>query len=266
MAKILIIDDDAIVRDALMVFLTRSGHDVEIAADGVNGLIVFKSCLPDLVILDRDLPGLSGSEVMSGILAIGRKTQIVILTGYDNIEDADQYLNSGATAFLSKSDGLSNVLTEIDRLLGAARQQTAGPGYERAPAAEPSAPETGRILVADDDDDVRTMLCRFLVSQGYAVFSAADGEAALSAVEKQIPDLVLLDITMPAKNGVEVLKVLSEKRPGIGILMITGNEDEETARVCLRNGAFDYITKPVNLDSLATIVKARLLVQQKQRT
>src|SRR3989339_635506 len=102
MAKILIIDDDAIVRDALMVFLTRSGHDVEIAADGVNGLIVFKSCLPDLVILDRDLPGLSGSEVMSGILAIGRKTQIVILTGYDNIEDADQYLNSGATAFLSK--------------------------------------------------------------------------------------------------------------------------------------------------------------------
>ena len=258
MAKILIVDDDGIVRDALTVFLTRSGHETETAADGINGLIAFKSAAADLVILDRDLPGLSGSEVLAGIRASDHKVKVIILTGYDDPGDAEKYRKSGANAFLSKSDGLSNVLTEVDRLLGAPAQRSADPA-EKHPAER----EESRILVADDDESFRTMLTRYLASQGYKVEAAADGDAALDAVKRSKPDIVLLDIAMPGKDGMEVLKELAKNSPDTGVLMITGNEEEDLARACLKNGAFDYLAKPFNLECLATIVKTRLLVQRK---
>ena len=122
MAKILIIDDDGIVRDALTVFLTRAGHEVNTAADGANGVQAFGSLIPDLVILDRDLPVMSGSGVFEKIRNISKTVPIVILTGYDAPEEAAVYLKHGAASFLSKGDGLSNVLTEVDRLLGAPAQ------------------------------------------------------------------------------------------------------------------------------------------------
>jgi len=265
MAKILIIDDDGIVRDALTVFLTRAGHETTAVVDGVNGLLVFKNNHPDLVILDRDLPSLSGSEVLAGIMAAAPGTRVIILTGYDNPEDADQYLKSGAASFLSKADGLSNVLTEIEKLLGASPKTTAAPEQSGSPGGKLplSSAGGGRILIVDDDDSIRAVLSRFLISEGYSAFSVADGKAALAFVEREETDLVLLDIYMPVMNGVEVLKELREKRPEIDVLMITGNADEEVARDCLKDGAFDYIAKPVNLAALNTLIRARLLVRRK---
>ncbi|HBW23073.1 MAG: hypothetical protein A2X28_04595 [Elusimicrobia bacterium GWA2_56_46] len=265
MAKILIIDDDGIVRDALTVFLTRAGHEAAAVVDGTNGLLVFKNYHPDLVILDRDLPSLSGSEVLAGIMAADPAARVIILTGYDNPEDAGKYLKSGAASFLSKADGLSNVLAEIERLLGALPKAPAAPEESGFPGGNLplSAAGGGRILIVDDDDSIRAVLSRFLIAEGYSAFSAADGKAALDFVEKEKPDIVLLDIYMPVMNGVEVLKELREKRPEVDVLMITGNADEEVARECLKDGAFDYIAKPVNLAALNTLIRARLLVRKK---
>jgi DNA-binding response OmpR family regulator len=264
MAKILIIDDDGIVRDALAVFLTRAGHDVAAAADGANGLLLFRNDRPDLVVLDRDLPALSGSEVLAGIRALDRKAAVIVLTGYDSAEDAGRYLSSGAASFLSKGDGLSNVLVEIERLLGSPAKKAERPAAEPVPVGEVSPGGKARILVADDDVHIVMVLSRFLVAEGYTVFSAVNGAAALVVAEREKPDMVLLDINMPGMSGVDVLRSLSEKMPDTGVLMITGNSDEEVARTCLKNGAFDYLSKPVNLASLGTIVKARLLVQKKK--
>ena len=133
MAKILIIDDDGIVRDALTVFLTRAGHEVQSAEDGISGLRIFKSSQPDLVVLDRDLPGLRGSSVLAKIRETDTLTKVLILTGFDAPEDVEQYLKSGATAFLSKGDGLSNVLAQIDILLGAAPVNAPKPSYKPPP-------------------------------------------------------------------------------------------------------------------------------------
>jgi DNA-binding response OmpR family regulator len=262
MAKILVIDDDGIVRDALAVFLTRAGHEVLTAMDGANGLLVFRNNTPDLIVLDRDLPSLSGSGVLSKIRETDSRIKIIILTGFDAPDDAEQYLRSGATSFLSKGDGLSNVLTEIERLLGAPPKKNIKPAGESFSAGEPLRAAGGRILVADDEDSIREVLCRFLASEGYTAFQAADGAAALAAVEKEDPDIVLLDINMPVKKGVEVLKELAENRPEIGVVMLTGNLDEEVARACLENGACDYLSKPINLETLGTILKARLLVRK----
>ena len=264
MSKILVIDDDGIVRDSLEVFLTRAGHEVITAADGANGLLAFKSAIPDLIILDRDMPVLTGSEVLAKIMETGRKPAVLVLTGFDNPDDAEEYLRAGATAFLSKGDGLSNVLSEVDRILGVPAKKEPASRYERKACAAPAAHKAGapKILVADDDEAIRDVLSRFLAASGYAVFCAADGGEAIAAVEKEEPDIILLDIQMPVKNGTEVLKELRKKAPRVGVIMITGNDDEEIARQCLKNGAFDYLSKPVNLGALETVLKARLLEQR----
>lgn len=267
MANILIIDDDGIVRDALTVFLSRAGHQVTTASDGGNGVLAFKNGSPDLVILDRDLPVITGSTVFAKIREISN-TPVIILTGFDAPEDAEAYLRDGAASFLSKGDGLSNVLAEVDRVLGVKRAEDK-PQIERrriAPLPKTRArngeSRNALILVADDDPAILKLLGRFLESLGYEIELAEDGDAAVEMARARKPDIALLDIFMPKKDGIEVLKELATELPGTGFVMITGNEDEEVARACLRMGAFDYISKPVNLVALENTIKARLLLQK----
>ena len=266
MANILIIDDDGIVRDALTVFLSRAGHQVTTASDGGNGVLAFKNCSPDLVILDRDLPVITGSAVFAKIREIS-KTPVIILTGFDAPEDAEAYLRDGAASFLSKGDGLSNVLAEVDRVLGIKKTDKKPPIERRRIAPLPKSRVCDRakplLLVADDDPAILRLLGRFIESLGYAVELAEDGEVAIAMARARKPDIALLDIFMPKKDGIEVLKELAAELPGTGFIMITGNEDEEVARACLRMGAFDYIPKPVNLLALENTIKARLLLQKK---
>jgi len=130
------------------------------------------------------------------------------------------------------------------------------------PGTDPGRAPRGQrlVLVAEDDVPMRIVLVRFLSSLGYAVIEAADGCAAISIARGRAPDIVLLDISMPGKDGVEVLKELSPVLPNTGFIMVTGNEDEGVALSCLRSGAFDYVLKPVDMDCLAHSIKNWLLL------
>jgi DNA-binding response OmpR family regulator len=265
MAKILIIDDDGIVRDALSVFLMREGHEVLTAADGGNGVLIFRNIRPDLVILDRDLPVLSGSAVFQKIRELSASTPVMILTGYDAPEDAEAYLADGAACFLSKADGLSRVLEEAGRVLGTkAHPGPMRPAARKAPEPPPQrAGNKPLVLVADDDEAIVMTLSRFLASLGYRVIAAADGLAAEKLALERKPDVTLLDIYMPGKDGMEVLKTVLEADPGACVIMITGNEDMAVAKASLKLGAFDYLPKPINLDALQARIAARLLLQRR---
>ncbi|OGS04368.1 MAG: hypothetical protein A3J70_14800 [Elusimicrobia bacterium RIFCSPHIGHO2_02_FULL_61_10] len=122
--------------------------------------------------------------------------------------------------------------------------------------------ESGLVLVADDDRRMRSALSRFIASKGYEVLEAADGLQTIALAREKAPDIILLDIKMPVKNGLEVLKELAPLLPGTGFIIVTGNGDEELARSCLGLGAFDYVPKPVDLEILAHTIKARLLVRR----
>ncbi|MCM2266632.1 MAG: response regulator [Elusimicrobiales bacterium] len=264
MAKILIIDDDGIVRDALTVFFTRAGHQVFSAADGGNGVLLFKNVGPDLVVLDRDMPVKTGSVVFKEIREISKGTPVIILTGYDAPEDAEAYLRDGAASFLSKGDGLSVVLDAVDKLLGRQRPRQETAASARQPVKPAQAGSRGLLLAADDDPAILNILKRFLTSLGFEVITAEDGTRTVALARERRPDIILLDILMPGKDGIEVLKDLRPEMPGTGFIMITGNEDEDVAKACLNLGAFDYIEKPVNLDLLGNILKARMLIQRSQ--
>lgn len=120
--------------------------------------------------------------------------------------------------------------------------------------------DTNRILVVDDEEDVRDLLSRFLLKRGYQVETAADGEEALEAVRQNPPDVVLLDIRLPKLDGLSVLEVLRREAREVAIITMSGVADEATARKSLELGAADFITKPFNLPYLETSLLAKLLL------
>lgn len=122
--------------------------------------------------------------------------------------------------------------------------------------------ESGLVLVVDDDRRMRSVLSRFLSLKGYEVAEAADGREAIALARRKKPDIILLDMDMPGKSGLEVLGELVPLLPGTGFFIVTGNGDEGLARSCLGLGAFDYVSKPVDLEVLAHTIKARLLVRR----
>ena len=107
-----------------------------------------------------------------------------------------------------------------------------------------------RVLVVDDEPVAVELLHAFLADKGLDGITACDGEEALRQVKDHRPHLILLDVRMPKLNGLEVLKRVREIDHEVGVIMVTAVNEEETGREALKLGAFDYITKPLDLPYL----------------
>jgi two-component system, OmpR family, response regulator MprA len=114
------------------------------------------------------------------------------------------------------------------------------------------------ILVVDDDLPIRRMLERTLAAEGYAVFAASDGGAALAAVERSAPDLVVLDVAMPGLDGLSVCRRLRGKGLSLPILLLTARDAVPDRVAGLDAGADDYLVKPFAADELSARVRALL--------
>ncbi|NOQ50644.1 MAG: nitrogen regulation protein NR(I) [Desulfuromonadaceae bacterium] len=115
-----------------------------------------------------------------------------------------------------------------------------------------------RILVADDEESIRWVLSRALKKQGFTVDLAEDGRQALNLFRKNHYDLAVLDIKMPGLQGIELLKQVREEYPATLVVIMTAESTMENAVAAMKNGAYDYLTKPFDLDALdAIILKAQ---------
>ncbi|MDR2758451.1 MAG: sigma-54 dependent transcriptional regulator [Spirochaetaceae bacterium] len=115
-----------------------------------------------------------------------------------------------------------------------------------------------KLLVVDDEKNIREGLADFLAMDGYTVETAADGDGGLKSFQKGDIDLVITDLRMPGLSGEELLKRIVSETPGIPVIVLTGHGTVENAVVAMRNGAYDFLTKPVNLDHLSLLVKRAL--------
>ncbi|MBK5214814.1 MAG: sigma-54-dependent Fis family transcriptional regulator [Flavobacteriaceae bacterium] len=117
-----------------------------------------------------------------------------------------------------------------------------------------------RILIIEDEAAIRRVLVKILTEEnkGYEVFEAEDGLAGMELLKKEDFDLVLCDIKMPKMDGVEVLEAVKKIKPEIPIVMISGHGDLETAVNTMKMGAFDYISKPPDLNRLLNTVRIAL--------
>jgi len=117
---------------------------------------------------------------------------------------------------------------------------------------------TFTILVADDEKNIREGLREALMLDGYEVFLAADGKEALEALERGEIDLIVTDLKMPRLSGEELLRKVSAQYPTIPVIILTGHGTIESAVQAMHDGAYDFLTKPVNLDRLSLLVKRAL--------
>jgi two-component system phosphate regulon response regulator OmpR len=116
-------------------------------------------------------------------------------------------------------------------------------------------PSNGRILIVEDEPPVREMLAEYLETHGYEVAQADRGTAMREAVEKNLPDVVLLDVNLPGEDGLTLARFLRE-RFDVGIIMVTGASDVADRVAGLEIGADDYVVKPFDLRELRARVKS----------
>ena len=129
--------------------------------------------------------------------------------------------------------------------------------------------DAGMMLIVDDEEPIRTSISRKLRAQGYNCATAADGEAALRKASAQDFDLVVLDIKMPGMSGMEVLFKIAIDHPDTCVVMLSAVSDIHTAVEAMRVGAYDYLTKPFDLEEVVVRVeraleRRRLLLDNRQ--
>ena len=113
---------------------------------------------------------------------------------------------------------------------------------------------TANILIVDDQESIRHFIARALSDEGHNVGTAGEGREALKLVEKEPPDLVLLDLRLPDMHGLDVLKEIKSSCPELPVVIMTAFGDVESAVRAMKLGAFDYINKPLNLEQLSLLV------------
>lgn len=120
----------------------------------------------------------------------------------------------------------------------------------------------GKILVVDDENDVRDIIRLQLEQKGFHVLEAVDGENAINILQSGDNlvnvGLILCDIRMPKVNGVETIEFLKKEAPGIPIVVITGYPDTELATGLLKKGVKDYLVKPVEKEKLLAVVDEQI--------
>jgi DNA-binding response OmpR family regulator len=115
---------------------------------------------------------------------------------------------------------------------------------------------TCRVLIVDDELDFATALAQRLERRGFATAVVDNGAAALDATATERPDTVLLDVRLPGLDGVAVLAALRQRYPDLPVILLTGHASTGSGIEGMRLGAFDYVTKPIEIDDLCERILA----------
>jgi DNA-binding response OmpR family regulator len=258
MAKILVVDAQEGFREVLRSVLRAYGHDVVTAVGGKEALQCVDSSLPSVVLLDPALPDKSGLDVLARIRASAPHLPVVIVSENLSPDVESRARELGVTDVLRKGLKMDVIMEAVRRAL-----QHAGKPSEARPAvpvAEGGArgAEAATVLIVDDEPEIGELVREFLERRGYRVKTATNGEDALALVKKEPPDLMLLDIYMPGMNGVDVLRRLKAQQSPVGVIMLTASQEELLLQEALKLGAFDVLSKPVNLDEIELAVAVKL--------
>lgn len=115
-----------------------------------------------------------------------------------------------------------------------------------------------KILVIDDEVSIGELIRDYLEGDGYDVWIATDIDEGLQVIAQEQPALVMLDVMLPGIGGVECLRQIKKRYPQTIVVMLSGLHDEETAKTSIRYGAYDYVTKPFNLEFFQANILSRV--------
>lgn len=242
--KVLLIEDDESTRKRLAKFVRKEGFEVFTAGNGRIGLEIFVKDNPHIILTDLKMPEISGMEVLQRAKKITPHVEVILVTGFGETNTAITALQEGALDYIKKPIDLDQLCVALGR---AKEKITKNKKAEHFPA----------LLIAEDDENARTRLGIFLKKSGWKVYEAANGEEALKIFQQEKIDIALLDIKMPKMDGLESLHSMRKITSDFEAIILTGYGDESSAIKAMRNGAMNFLKKPLDLDQLdANLAKA----------
>jgi CheY-like chemotaxis protein len=206
---VLIVEDNALAREALQKFLTQKGFRAEAAAGGEEGLRRARELHPRAILLDVVMPGMDGWAVLAALKADPETADIPVVLFTGMTDDRGEAFRRGASDFVAKPVDPDRVAAVLKRYCGD--------------------PAGRRVLVVDDDPDLRRHLRGLLEKEGLEVNEAGDGRAALTCLDEQWPGLILLDLLMPEMDGFAFLAELQRRGEGRSVPVVVLTAKDLTA-------------------------------------
>jgi len=242
---VLVVDDEKMIRDLLGETLSAIGYTTKTAEDFGSAQELLKIGGIDVVITDIMLSDKTGFELIKLVKDQYPNTPVLAISG-KNISK-QSIMNVGADGYLAKPFRIGVVEEMIQKTL-----------LHRDIDAARHIPGRKKILVVDDEPDVVSTLIESLEVLGYRAKGARNGKEALTAIKTEDFDLVISDIRMPEKNGIDLLRDIKAENPGLPVVIITGYTLAYPPEQAVREGADGYVAKPFRINQIDDLL-AKLL-------
>ena len=276
-ASVLLVEDNPVNQDVTREMLEAMGYQADIAASGREALQKLAGNAYDLVLMDCQMPGMDGYET-TRLIRANRKTSlpIIALTALAMKGDREICLAAGMNDYLSKPFNMQQLGEILNRWLAGDQKvadsvdiikEEAAPQADaetKATAAVAEAVDAARkrpVLVAEDDPVSQEVLKEMLEFLGCQVEIAGNGREVLEKLAHQQYAMIFMDCRMPGMDGMQVTHLIrmSERTPGLSgttipIVAITGLTSDDDRHACLASGMNDFLSKPIHLDGLKTIL------------
>lgn len=278
--KILVVEDDTVLRDILMNRLKSAGYDTHGAEDGEVAIVELKKIKPDMVLLDILMPKKNGMEVLEIMHEDEdlKDIPVIVISNSGQPVEIARAKELGARDFLIKPVFDPNeVLMKVREVLGDEAEDgslfkggtaTSLDVVEASP--EPVSDvnkknenkgEKGNILIVEDDKFLRELLARKLFTEGFAIESAVDAKGAFNTLSKWRPNIILLDLILPGEDGFTILGKIKKDKDlsDIPVIILSNLGQKEDIDRAIALGAMDFMVKAnFTLDEITSKVSKAL--------
>lgn len=263
---ILVVEDNIKNLKLVKALLVMGEYNVVSSESAENGLELAREHLPELILMDIQLPGMNGLEATKIVKGDDKLKNIpvVALTSYAMEGDEEKALEAGCDSYMTKPIDTRNFLEKIAIYVGQKSQPKIIASSEEKKVRDVNTSKGAKILVVDDDPKNIKLMEGILISGGYRIFTAENGEEALRQVREVGPDLVLLDIMMPGIDGYEVTKQIkaNPQSENIPIILVTALDGRNDKIRGMDAGAEEFLTKPVNPVEIEARVESMLKLKR----
>lgn len=240
MIKLLVVDDEKNITKSLQKFFSSRGYSVFTAASGEEALGVFEKERPKIVFMDIRMEGIDGIKTLEKIKGIDKNTRVIMISVADDKETIEKAKLMGCDAYIVKPFSMTYLETIVSEKI-------------QEILSKPN------IMIVDDEADTRSIINNYLKGRIDAVYAqAADGEEAIEMLKKTPCNLMILDIKMPKKGGLQVIEEARQIDPRVDILVVTAYTGDDVASQSILKGAVDYLPKPLELKALEAKVNTIL--------
>lgn len=269
MAKIIIVEDEPMISEIYQKKFSESGYEIIAADSGEQALNLINKDKVDLILLDLIMPKMDGFEVIKNIRAgsYNKDVKIIVFSNLSQKENQEKAMKLGANGFIVKSDYTPSALVkEVTRILNQYHEEKKNDQRQEKNKTNNITVDTAtakRVLLIEDEDIFIEMFGKKLTQDGYIVESANNGVWGLKEALKKKFDIFIIDMTMPAMSGNEIVEKLKmdDKTKNIPIIILTASVEEQEKKKMLELGVNAFFIKTQLIPSELSRKVTQLLKQ-----